>query len=279
MIEREHRFDGADGLSIFYREWLPGAGAPRGIVHILHGLSEHSGRYHHLAEALTAGRFVCIGIDHRGHGNSGGIRGYLPEPQLAVEDLAALDRIARAEYADLPAFAFCHSMGSLIGLGFALRYPGLLQGMITCGTPLHGEFARPAWLVALCLRAAPYLPKLRLSPPGAPSVLTADADMLREWKADPLVERGMWRVGTSAALIRLARDIRREAPSIEIPMLIMHGTADRLVPATGSEFLAAAVRSDDVTLKLYPGLRHELVNEVRRDEIIGDIRDWLAQRS
>jgi len=278
MIEREHKFEGADGLPIFYREWLPGAGEPRGIVYILHGLSEHSGRYRHLAQALAGSGFVCIGIDHRGHGKSGGLRGFMPAPQMAVADFGELHRIVRLTRPDVPAFAFCHSMGSLIGLGFVLRHPGQLQGLVTCGTPLHGEFARPAWLIALCLRAAPYLPKLRLSPPGAPSALSADADMLREWMADPLVDRGMWRVGTTAALISLCRDICRDAPAIEVPLLIMHGTADRLVPATGSEFLADAVRSDDVTLKLYPGLRHELVNEVNRDEIIGDIRDWLAQR-
>ena len=211
MIEREHKFDGAESLPIRYREWLPAGGALRGLVFILHGLGEHSGRYHHVAEALTADGFACFGIDHPGHGKSGGTRAYLPEPQLAVDALSRLHQIARAKYTDLPAFAFAHSMGSLIGLGFALRYPGLLQGMVTCGTPLHSEFARPAWLVALCLKAAPYLPTLRLSPPGAPSVLTADADMLREWKEDPLVDRGMWRVGTSAALIRFCRDIRRDA--------------------------------------------------------------------
>ncbi len=279
MIEREHRFEGAEDLPIFYREWLPDRGEPRGVVYILHGLSEHSGRYRHVAEALTANGFVCFGIDQRGHGKSGGIRGYLPAPQLAVEDLGELNTIAGAQFTGLPAFAFAHSMGSLIGLAFALRYPDALHGLVTCGTPLHGEFARPAWLVALCLKAAPSIPKLRLSPPGAPSVLTADADMLREWLADPLVDRGMWRVGTSAALIRLSRDIRREAASIALPLLIMHGTGDRLAPATGSEFLAAAVCSEDVTLKLYPDLRHELVNEVCRDEIIGDIREWLLQRA
>lgn len=278
MIEREHKFDGAEGLQIFYREWLPDAGEPRGIVFILHGLCEHSGRYRHVAEALTASGFTCYGIDHRGHGKSAGTRIHLPQPQLAVEDLGRLHRIASAQYAGLPAFAFGHSLGSLIGMGFVLRYPGRLQGLVACGAPLHGELARPAWLIALCLKAAPYIPKLRLSPPGAPSVLTADADMLREWLADPLVDRGMWRVGTSAALIRLCREISRDAPAIEVPLHILHGTADQLVPASGSEFLAESVGSDDVTLKLYPGLRHELVNEVSRDDIIAEVRDWMTQR-
>ena len=129
------------------------------------------------------------------------------------------------------------------------------------------------------MKAAKYAPKLRLSPPGGPSVLTADRDMLRQWWADPLIDKGMWRVGTSAALVLLARDICRSAASIEIPLLIMHGTGDRLAPASGSQFLAEAAGSEDVTLKLYPELRHELVNETCRDEIIATLSDWLIKRA
>lgn len=279
MIERQHKFQNADGLALFYREWLPESGPHRGIVFILHGLSEHSGRYRHVAEALTTGGFACCGIDHRGHGKSGGTRAYIPDGQLAIADLNELVAIVRAEQPELPIFLFGHSMGSLIGLGFALRHPDRLRGIVTAGTPLHGEFGKPAWLVSLCLKAAQYVPKLRLSPPGGPSVLTADRDMLRQWWADPLIDRGMWRVGTSAALVLLARDICRSAASIEIPLLIMHGTADRLAPASGSQFLAEATGSDDVTLKLYPELRHELVNETCRDEIIVALRDWLLERA
>lgn len=278
MIEREHSFSNADGIALFYREWLPASLRPRGIVFILHGLSEHSGRYRHVAEALTAAGFACYGIDHRGHGRSGGARAFIPDGQLAIDDLAELHMIVRSEHDDLPAYVFGHSMGSLIGLGFALRQPDRLRGIVTAGTPLHGEHARPAWLVSLCLAAARYLPRLRLSPPGGPRVLTADKDMLRQWWSDPLIDKGMWRVGTSAALVKLSRDICRSARQIELPLLIMHGSGDRLVPASGSEFLAAAVRSDDVTLKLYRDLRHELVNEVERAEIISDLQDWLLER-
>ena len=168
MIEREHKFQNADGLALFYRKWLPQSGPHRGIVFILHGLSEHSGRYRHVAEALTIGGFACCGIDHRGHGKSGGTRAYISDGQLAIADLNELFAIVRAEEPDLPIFLFGHSMGSLIGLGFALRYPNRLRGMATAGTPLHSEFGKPAWLVSLCLKAAQYVPKLRLSPPGGP---------------------------------------------------------------------------------------------------------------
>ena len=84
--------------------------------------------------------------------------------------------------------------------------------------------------------------------------------------------------GTSAAIIRLARELCRAAPSIDVPLLILHGRADRLTPASGSQLLARSAASSDVTLKLYSDLRHELVNEACSDVIIGDLRDWLLTR-
>ena len=278
MIERENSFLNTNGLTIAYRVWLPAARERRGIVFISHGLGEHSGRYRHVAEALTEVDFVCYGIDHMGHGLSGGARAYVPDGQLPVRDLDQLYHIVRAEFPDLPALLFAHSMGSLIGLGFELRFPGRLRGIAITGSPVQGEYAKPVWLVSLCLWAAQHIPKVRLSPPGSPAVLTADAEALKEWLNDPLVDKGMWRVGTSAALVRLGREICAQAGEIKAPLLLLHGSDDHLVPASGSRFLAENIASADVTLKVYDGLRHELVNETKRDEIIRAIRDWLLER-
>ena len=279
MHEGENTFVNADGLTIAYRLWLPEARERRGIVLISHGLGEHSGRYRHVAQALTEVNFVCCGIDHMGHGLSGGTRAYVPDGALPVRDLDQLYHMVRAEFPGLPTLLFAHSMGSLIGLGFELRYPGRLRGIALTGSPAHGEYAKPAWLVALCLWAARHVPKLRLSPPGSPAVLTADSDLLKEWLNDPLVDKGMWRVGTSAALVLLAREICARAGEIKAPLLLMHGSDDHLVPAAGSRFLAENAASADVTLRIYDGLRHELVNETERDEIIRTIRDWLLERA
>ncbi len=278
MIEGENSFVNADGIAIAYRAWRSEAKDKRGIVLISHGLGEHSGRYRHVAAALTEVGFVCYGIDHLGHGMSGGTRAYVPDGMLPVRDLDRLYQIARSENPNLPALLFGHSMGSLIGLGFELRFPGRLQGIAITGSPVHGEYAKPAWLVSLCLWAARHIPKVRLSPPGSPAVLTADAEVLKEWLNDPLVDKGMWRVGTSAALVRLGREICQKAEEIKTPLLLLHGSADHLVPASGSRFLAENVASDEVTVKVYDGLRHELVNETERDEIIRTIRDWLLER-
>ena len=279
MIESQHRFINADGITIAYRRWLPDRQDARAIVIISHGLGEHGGRYQHVAAALTAAGFVCYGIDHLGHGFSGGTRAYVPDAGLLTRDLERLYRLVRADCPHLPALLFAHSMGSLAGLAFALDNPGQLRGLAITGLPLHGEHTKPAWLIRLCLWAARHIPKVRLSIPSLPWVLTADKDQLRAWRDDPLVDKGMWRIGTSAALLRICRALSQRAGEIDLPLLLLHGSDDHLVPASGSHFLAGTAGSADVTLKVYPGLRHELVNEAERDEIIATIRDWLLARA
>ncbi len=278
MIERERRFQNADGLTIFYREWRPESGPQRGIVLILHGINEHGGRYRHVAEALTDAGLACYAIDHRGHGLSGGSRGHIPDLQLAVADVSQLYELIRARHPLPPPFVFAHSMGSLIGLGFVLRQPEGLRGIALSGTAIHGERMAPAWLVKLLLLTARVLPNARLSPRGPSDVLTRDEGKLREWGEDPLVEKRMWRIATSAALVRMARQIRASVHAIKTPPLALHGGADSLTPASGARFLAENAASADVTLKIYPGLRHEVVNEIERAEIIADLQDWLLER-
>ncbi len=279
MIEREYSFQNADGMTICYREWLPDDRTFRAIVFILHGLSEHSGRYRHVAEALTAVGFACYGIDHRGHGKSAGPRSLIVDLQLAVDDLDQLYALTRAQHPSVPHLLFGHSMGSLIGLGFALRYPERLRALATCGLPLHAERGRQAWLVSTLLLLGRYIPWLRIPVPGLPTVLTSDEEMLREGQADPLVDKGWWRLGTTAAIVSMSRYISERAVSIRLPILLLHGKADGLTPASASQYFAEAVQSSDVTLKLYDELRHELVNETSRAEIIATLRDWLIERA
>ena len=277
MIECEHFIMAKDDHRIFYREWLP-EGDVRGVVLIVHGLGEHSGRYRHVAAALTAAGFACYGIDHRGHGKSDGLRAYLPDVGLAVDDLKQLCDVVNAKHPTMPALLFGHSMGSLIGLEFALLYPERLRAIALTGTAIDGEKSRPAWLVSLGLFAARHVPKLRLSPPTSPSVLTHDTGVLKDLWSDPLVDKGMWRIGTSAALVESGRRIRASAHQLRMPLLALHGSDDRLVPVSGATFLERHVSSDDVTIKIYEGLRHELVNEIGREGIIASLVEWMLER-
>lgn len=279
MIEREHAFQNINGVTIFYREWLPDARNTQGLVLIVHGLGEHSGRYRHVAAALTEAGFVCFGIDQLGHGKSGGDRAYIPDLRLAVDDLRHLFDLVAPEYEQLPVFLFGHSMGSLTSLEYALLYPDRLSGIALSGAAINGEETRPAWLMKLCLFAAPYIPMVRLSPPASPQVLTHDDEMLKEWWEDPLIDRGMWRVGTSAALLLATRRIRQSAHQLTLPILALHGSDDHLVPPSGAFFLEQKAASSDVTVKIYDGMRHELVNETCRDEVIRTLTRWMLDRA
>ena len=239
------------------------------------GLGEHSGRYRHVAEPLTDVGFACYGIDHLGHGNSGGTRAYIPDAQLAIDDLDQLCGIVSAEHPELPALLFRpqHGFADRVGIRAAVS-----QSSARCRDDRYSSSRRAqATRLAgvLMFEGGKLHPKIRLSPPGGPSILTADKDMLQNGGMIPWIDKGMWRVGTSAALIRLARDICANAHKLTPPLLIMHGEGDHLVPASRLGFFGETAGSTDVTLKLYPDLRHELVNEINRDEIINTLRNWL----
>ena len=277
MTERERGFQSEHGYTLHYREWLP-PGDAKGTVFIAHGLGEHSGRYRHVAAALTEAGFACCGIDQRGHGKSGGLRAYVPDLRHTADDLGQLIDIATERRPGLPAFCFGHSMGSLTGLEYTLCQPDTLRGIALSGCAIDVDQNRPAWLIALCLRAAPYLSKLRLSPPVSPTALTHDADLLQEWWDDPLVDKGMWRVGTSAAIVQSGRRIRESAHQLRLPILALHGEDDHLTPASGSRFLGDQAAGGDVTVQVYPELRHELVNETGGDAIIDTLVSWFSAR-
>lgn len=279
MITNEHTFQNASGLSLFYHEWLPDGNTIRGVVFIVHGHGEHSGRYSHVAQALTDAGFACYGIDHMGHGKSQGDRVYIPDLALAVDDLRQLFEKITAQYPDKPVLMFGHSMGSLIALLFTVKYQSDLKGLVITGSAITGEELQPSWLISLAISAANVIPKVRLSPPSPADILSTDPDIALKWESDPLTWKGMWRIGTSAAMIKAGRSLREQIPSLTLPLLVMHGGADELTPKSGADYIQQHAQSDDITLKIYDGLRHEVVNEIGKEHIIAEIRDWLVAHS
>ncbi len=279
MIENKHTFKNKDQTILFYHEWLPDDNSIRAVVFIAHGVGEHSGRYRHVAESFTQAGFACYGIDHRGHGKSDGTRVYFTDIGDVVDDFRQLFEIVHEQYPDKNMLIFGHSMGSLVSLEFTLRYQEDVKALALTGTAITGEEVQPNWLLALAQQAAKIIPTVRLSPPSSPTVLTTDTNEVMKFIADPLTDKGLWRIGTSVAMLEAGRAIRKRAHLLTLPILACHGGDDKLVPPTGATFLKEHVQSEDITTKIYPGLRHELVNEVGREEIIRDITDWLVAHS
>ena len=279
MIEFTHRFQNKDDMTLFYHEWFPDDEGIRAVVFIVHGVGEHSGRYRHVAESFTQAGFACYGVDHRGHGRSEGMRVYFTDIADVVNDFRQFFEMIRSKYDGKAILLFGHSMGSLVTLEFTLRYQDDVQAIALTGTAITGDETQPAWVIALARKAAEIIPMVRLSPPSPPDVLTTDLNQALKFVTDPLTDKGMWRIGTSVAMLDAGRSIRGRVHQLNLPILAMHGEADSLTPVSGAHYLKQHVQSEDITVKTFPGLRHELVNEVEREAIIQEITDWLVAHS
>jgi acylglycerol lipase len=264
---------GAGGRRIFKQSWLPD-GTPRALVVIVHGAGEHSDRYRHVADALTADGYAVHALDHRGHGRSEGPRALIDRLDHAVADLDQLVLEAREPHPQAPVFMLAHSMGGTLALRYAVRHPDRLTGLILSG-PLAALAAAPApmrVIAAILSAAVPRLPLIAVDP----TLISRDPEVVSAYRSDPLVHHGRLPVRTVAELSRAIDAFPGEVGAITIPTLILYGTADRLCPPEGSTMLGERIGAADKTVKPYDGLFHEILNEPERERVLADVRSWLA---
>jgi len=264
------------GLRLAVRSWHP-EGEARAVIVILHGIAEHCGRYAAFAESLTKLGFAVESFDFHGHGKSEGPRAYTRffEDWLMDVDLL-LDRV-RGRYDSTPVFIFGHSQGGSIALLYAISRQPRIRGLILSAPTVMVSTLVPVFLQKLSVLAAVLLPKLPVLRLDS-TALSRDPEVVRDYEQDPLVFRGRLRMRTGAEIFRATGLIRRHMEKIELPMLILHGSDDRVVDSEGSRLLVESVASRDKTYKLYPGFYHELLNEKEKDVVIRDILEWLGQR-
>ncbi len=258
----EAYLDGSEGR-VFYRRWDP-VTTPDRIVLIVHGYAEHGGRYAHVAAALVRRGAVVYADDHLGHGRSDGERALITDFEHVVDDLHTLAGIARVDHPGLPLFLVGHSMGGLLSARFAQRWPDEVAGIAFCGSVI-GD-----WRWARDVLAQPALPHI----PFDPEALSRDPGAGAAYAADPLVYHGQYKRGLLEAeveaLDRFAQDIDR----LTMPVAYLHGTDDPFVPYERSLQAVRDMPTSDLTVHVYEGARHELLNETNRDEVIRHLCDW-----
>jgi len=272
----EGLFSGAGGRQIFWQSWSPEA-EPRAAVIIVHGASEHSGRYGHVAQALVADGYGVYASDHRGHGRSDGPRAVIDRLAYAVADVDRLVSQVRAEHPELPIVMLGHSMGATVALSYTIRHQERLTGLILSG-PLAALEAAPAPLRMLGRVLSVLAPQLPLVAIDA-SLVSRDPEVVRDYEADPLNHHGKLPARTVDELVRAIDDLPAAVTTIALPVLILYGTADRLAPPSGAQMLERRIGSADKTTIAYPDLFHEILNEPERETVLTDIRGWLAERS
>jgi alpha-beta hydrolase superfamily lysophospholipase len=246
------------------RTWS-GEGDPTSVVLLVHGYGEHIGRYEHVAEALVADGAAVVGVDHLGHGRSEGEQVLMPDAERVVDDLHAVDQLAREQHPGLPVVLVGHSMGGLLGARYAQRYGDSLAAVVLSG-PVVG--ARQPILGLLQL---PQMP----DDPLDPAALSRDPSVGETYQADPLVWHGPFKRPTVEAMARGIAAVD-DGPTLEgMPLLWAHGEDDPLVSAESAREAVERLSGGSHVERIYPGARHEIFNETNRDEVLADVRAFL----
>jgi acylglycerol lipase len=268
-------FEGAAGGEIFWRSWpAAGAGEAKGTVVIAHGVSEHSGRYAHVAERLNAGGYDVYALDHRGHGRSEGGRANIDRIASAVVDVGTLIGLARERQAPgRPLFLLGHSMGGAIALEFALERQDEIDGLVLSAPAAALEAASRFELAAGRVLSV-VAPGLGVFPVD-PSAVSRDPEVVRDYASDPLNYHRKLPARTVAELAGAIEAFPERLPGLTVPLLVMVGTADRLVPTDASRMVNAEAGSPDKKLIEYEGLYHEILNEPEQDRVMDDLCAWL----
>lgn len=270
-------FLSSDGLKIMTEAWLPAE--RKALVLVVHGYGEYSGRYRHVVRALTDAGYGVFALDHRGHGKSEGLRAYFDNFDEPVDDLHAYVEIIRANQPDEPLYMLGHSMGALITLAYALRYPDNLAGIIVSAAPVNADANVSKTLVTLANVLTRVIPRMPLANLAPLETLSRDPDVIRAFREDPLTYKGNMRVRLGTELNRTAKWVREHLTELELPVLVLYGEADALVNPSGSRLVYNKASSPDKKIKSYHNLYHEIMNEPERDKVLADIVAWLDTRA
>jgi acylglycerol lipase len=269
---RDGTFPGVGGLSIFWQAWLP-PGPCRGVVVIAHGAGEHSGRYLHVADRLTREAYAVYALDHRGHGRSAGPRVLIDRMDNAVADLDFVVLHAASEHPGVPVFLLGHSMGGTVSLCYAMRHQDRLDALALSAPLAALEAASPVVRVAAKVLSAltPRLPVIAVDA----TLISRDPAVIEAYQTDPLVHHGKLPARTVAELAAAVESFPHGVAGITVPTLILYGTADRLCPPEGSVMVGQRIGAADRTVKSYPGLYHEILNEPEQEQVMDDLCAWL----
>jgi alpha-beta hydrolase superfamily lysophospholipase len=272
----EHRdgtFPGFDGLPLYYQAWLPTGESRRAVVVNLHGLGDHSGLYPNLASHFPARAVALYAFDMRGNGRSPGQRAYVGSWKEYRGDLEAFLGRVRDWEPGLPLFLLGNSLGGLVVLDYVLHRPGQVEGVIA-SAPVLGDVGVPPVLMALGRVMSRVLPRFSLNVGMDLAGLAREPSVVEAVLADPLFHRrGTARLSTevTAAIAR----VQQLAGSLSVPLLILHGSDDRMVPPDGSRTFFAKVRFPDRELREYPGAYHGLFADRGFEEVLGDLDRWI----
>ncbi|MBL8714645.1 MAG: lysophospholipase [Myxococcales bacterium] len=271
VITEEQVFTGVKGVELFGRHYRPKS-APRAILIVHHGLKDHGDRYAPFAEKLVHAGFGASTMDMRGHGRSGGQRVAVDRIDDYLDDLDAFVKLVKARDPGVPVFVFGHSLGGLIVALYAAERAPSIEGVVLSGPGL--AFDAPP-IQAAMIRTVDAL--AGSAPIFAPehADFSTSAAVVADMGTDPLIHQGGGPLHTAGQAIEGTHRLWAKVNAFDKPLLVVHGTIDKLTAPAGSRDFVAKVSSKDKTLRLYEGLNHDLMHEPEGARVMDDIVAWL----
>lgn len=262
------------GQDIFAQSWLPEQ-TPKAIYCIIHGQSDHSSRFTHMAEHMAKNGFAVYAADLIGHGRSGGKRGHMLHFSEYLETVDALIDLAKADHPQLPVFVYGQSMGGNVVINHALRGSDKVKAYIASSPWVRLAFEPPAWKVGLGKLMKSIYPALS-QPTGLDTkYLSHDKQIVSAYEKDPLVH-GKITASAFFETLQAGLHIPAQADKLHHRMLIMHGSEDNLTSPTASKEFAD-LRPDLITYKRFDGYYHELHNEDIKEQVYEQIIQFIQK--
>lgn len=275
MPKTEFQVLSDDGLRLWFQEWTP-EGKPLGAIALVHGLGEHAGRYQHLADTLNQEGYAFLTFDLRGHGRSEGQRGHTPSYDALMKDIALLLKQVRERFPEQNLFLYGHSLGGNLVLNYALRFSAPLTGVIATSPWLKLAFEPAAFKLKMAGLMNRIWPSFTQKNELDAEALTHDQAIARAYETDPLVHTlisaRLFQSVHAAGLWAL-----EHADRFPLPLLLMHGSADRVTSCEASQEFAARL-PEQCTFKVWDGLYHELHNEPKWPAVVETITGWLRKQ-
>ena len=260
-----------EGMKLYAAEWP--VAAPRAVIALVHGQSEHIGRYRHVAAWYNRQGIAFIGYDQQGYGRSEGKKGHAHSLDALLDDIGQLLEETSMRYPGVPLFLYGHSMGGHLALNYTLRRNPELAGVIATGPWIRLAFPAPALKILAAKALKNIAPALALPTDLAVEFLSRDEAVVRAYQNDPLVH-GLLSVSAGLDLLEGAGWLDGFAGDFSVPVLLMHGEADRITSPAATRSFSERV-GGDVTHREWRGLYHEIHNEKEREEVFEFTLQWI----
>lgn len=263
------------GHSLFYRFWKGEAERP--VLLFVHGMGEHSGRYGHPIKYFSERGYTIYAYDQRGHGRSSGVRAYSERFARFLGDLDRVIKFIQKREGDKKLFLICHSFGAQVGLTYGTLYGNRIDGLIASSPNVRLAMPVPILKKSAGLLLSRILPKLTMDAGIDPKMISHDEEEVMAYEADPLVNRNIT-VRLASEMLNNQANMDKLARTFKLSCFLMHGGDDQISDHQATVEFYQTCASYDKELKVYPGLYHELFNEVDKLTIFKDMQDWLTKR-